>query len=129
MKDPVKTALVVATETAVKKQTKKKQPVTFAVQRILKANKFSPLSIMINQVFPSLDTAKQADVLLKLMEYIYIKPKEVQPKRKGPGVQTNVQVNLPNQQQDTAKKIDPPKNAISLEDLLKLAGSPSDESK
>ena len=120
--DPPQTALVVASERAMKRNAPKKRPVTFAVSRILKRNKFSPLSIMINQIFPTLEPSKQADVLLKLMEYVYTKPRAEDKKRKGPGIQTNVQVNLPTPQQqpEPTKQLEPSKT-ISLQELLDLA--------
>jgi hypothetical protein len=123
--DPAQKALQVA----VKKSRKK--PVNYAVDRILKKYKFSPLSILINQVFPNLPPKEQATVLLRLLEYQHAKVRPEQQKRKGPAFQTNVQVNLQKQetqQQQATVQLSPPvEDGPSLEELLQIATGKIDE--
>lgn len=126
-KDNEREPAVVALEVAAKRGLKpaRKKPLTFAVNRILKKHKFSPLSILVGQVFPLLPPEKQADICLKLMAFLYPQVNRADAdgrKRKGPGVQTNVQVNVPAQQpQINAKAIEPAQPQFSLEDLLAIA--------
>lgn len=77
-----------------------KKQISFAVKRVLKKNKFNPLTILINQVLPQCKPDKQADVILALLPYVYpkIKAEElVRRKRKPPMIQVNTQVNMPEQ--------------------------------
>jgi len=117
-KDNVGTAMAVATERAVVKA--KGKPLTFAVKRILKRNRFSPLSILINQVFPLLPPDKKADALFKLLEYIYPKVNRLDAdgkKKKSSLVQVNTQVVNHESKQQVANQ------QLSLAELLKLAAS------
>ena len=121
--DPAQKALEIATARAMKRH--KKKPVNFAVNRILKRNKFSPISILITQVYPVLPPEKQADVLFKLMDYIYprLQRVDVSGKKKGPGIQTNVQVNVPANKtaSDEPQQLAPAQPQFSLEELLAIA--------
>ncbi len=120
--DPAQTALAVATARALARH--KKKPLTFAVTKILKRNKFSPLSIFINQVFPMLEPKDQADALFKMMEFIYPKVQraDISGKKKGPGIQTNVQVNVPPNQPAQEKQLTASQPQLTLQELLSLAG-------
>lgn len=122
--DPAQKALEIATKRAMSRA--KKKPVNFAVTRILKRNKFSPISILLTQVYPQLPPEKQADVIFKLMDYLYPKMQREDAsgrKRKGPGIQTNVQVNVPSNTtpDENIKELPPAQPQFSLEELLAIA--------
>ncbi len=122
-REPAVVALEVATKRALKPA--RKRPLTFAVNRILKKHKFSPLSILVGQVFPLLPPEKQAEICLKLMVYIYPQISRMDAdgrKRKSAGIQTNVQVNVPQQPKPLQIQASQPTSPqFSLEDLLAIA--------
>ena len=97
--------------TAVKKYKKKKQPLNHQISRIFREREFSPLTQILNDI-PRLEPEERVKVCLQLMTYLYPKPKAVDtgPKKKGPAIQVNTQVNMPDKQE----KIESPKDVVRL---------------
>jgi hypothetical protein len=124
----VEQALVVASQKALTRARKK--PVTFAVQRILKQNRFSPLSIFINQVFPNLEPKDQASSIFRLMEYIYPKVERADSAtgkaRKGSKIQVNTQVNVP-QASPAIQAATAQQPQLTLQELLKIASGDNEQ--
>jgi len=111
--------------TEVVKAPKKKKPLNYALQRVLKQNNFSPLNQLIQYVYPQLEPKDQMTALFKIMEYVYPKLKAVETrKRKTPINQTNVQVNLPDGSTHTIS--DKP---LEHEELVKLINAAEGEKK
>ena len=83
--------------TALKKVGRKKRRLNWALNRVLKREGFNPLRELINHVYPRLEYEEKARVLIQIMQYQYSKMAPVNRIRqpKAPGVQTNVQVNVP----------------------------------
>jgi len=106
--------IIVPTKIALTKGRSKRQ-LTVAFNRVLKRNKLVPLHMLINEVLPLLDPPKQADILMKLLDYQYPK---ISSQKKESRIQTNVQVNVPAQKQQSEAA---PAPQISLQDLLAIA--------
>lgn len=110
-KKPTDNLPVTATPAALLKAgTIGKKQTSLAVRRVLKRHHFNPISILIQQVFPQLEPAKQADVIMSLMSFMYpkLKAEETTPtKRRTTKIQVNTQVNVPpaQPQQQIPKKL------------------------
>lgn len=92
-----------ATKT-IRKYTKTKPTLNHQLSRILKEHKSSPLKEILTLI-PELNARDQVAAYFKIMDYLYAKPKAVDtgPKKKGPGIQTNVQINVPESHKESSK--------------------------
>jgi len=87
---------------AVRKYKKRTPKLNHQLSRILRSRKFSPLNAILDEL-PSLEPKDRVAAYFKIMAFLYPVPKAVDTeprKKKGPGIQTNVQVNLPSENKE-----------------------------
>jgi len=100
-----------------KKYNKHKPKLNYQLSRVLRHAKFSPLKKLLDDVYPRLEPKDQMYAIFKIMDYLYPRPKAIDTSggKKVPGIQTNVQVNLPN-----GSKVEATSKPPSYADVVEL---------
>jgi len=100
-----------------KKYNKHKPKLNYQLSRVLRHAKFSPLKELIDNVYPLLEPKDKMTAIFQILSYLHSKPRSLDlSRKKGPGIQTNVQINM----EDVKKLARADITSPSHEDLVKL---------